>query len=211
MSSIRFPGKVLAPFMGLPMVAHVLNRITKVLDAGNVIMATSVEVTDDPLCLYANELGYQVFRGPLEDVFTRFRLCLNEFPCDWFFRVCADSPLLNSKLMDEMVAQITTGVDLITNVQKRTFPHGHSLELLKTSTFLTIDPACLSPEDREHPTNYYYSNTKNFNIINFENLDGEYSMQNYALDTIDDVPRLESLYPTMPYDFIPSFRMTDHP
>ena len=68
------------------------------------MLATSGEPADDPLAALMRELGVAVFRGPLENVFRRFQLCLEEYPCTWFFRICADSPLLHWEWVQILLA-----------------------------------------------------------------------------------------------------------
>ena len=104
MSSQRFPGKVLAPFNGKPLIAQVIWRLTQVISADAVVVATSMEPTDDPLAAYVRELGIAVFRGPLSNVFRRFQLCLETYPCTWSVRICADSPLPSSDLLQGVMA-----------------------------------------------------------------------------------------------------------
>src|ERR1700690_261368 len=89
MSSSRFPGKVLAPVNGKPMIARVIRCVAGSFGSDSIVVATSDETSDDPLASYIESLDVKVFRGPLENVFERFRLCLNTNPCDWFFRISA--------------------------------------------------------------------------------------------------------------------------
>jgi spore coat polysaccharide biosynthesis protein SpsF len=208
MSSSRFPGKVLAPVCGQPMIARVVEGARRIFDRQAMIVATSTEVSDDPLALYVQSLGVKVFRGPLEDVFGRYRLCLEENPCDWFFRLSADSPLLNSEILKAMVSYLDESLDLITNVQKRTFPHGHSAELLRAKRFTQIDPSRLSEDDREHVTKFYYSHTGEFRILNLENLDADYARLNFVVDTLDDLRRMEEMESKVQYDFRPRVKVT---
>jgi spore coat polysaccharide biosynthesis protein SpsF (cytidylyltransferase family) len=82
-------------------------------------------------------------------------------------------------------------VDLVTNVQKRTFPHGHSSEMICARTFSKIDPTRLSDDEREHVTKFYYSHPTEFKILNLENKDATYGDLNFTVDTIEDLRRLE--------------------
>lgn len=208
MSSSRFPGKVLAPVNGISMITRVVTGVIRAFDKQAVVVATSAELSDDPLALYANSLGVKVFRGPLDDVFGRFRLCLQENPCDWFFRISADSPFLNSTILKMMTLYTERPLDLITNVQKRTFPHGHSAELLRAESFSKIDEMQLSSDDREHVTKYYYSHADEFKILNLENTDVDYAKLNFVVDTLDDLRRVEAMETKVVYDFTTPVKVT---
>ncbi len=208
MSSSRFPGKVLAPVSGQPMISRVIGCVSRSFDSSSIVVATSNEISDDPLALYVQSLGVKVFRGPLENVFERFRLCLEANPCDWFFRISADSPLLNSGILKLMVSHSGESLDLITNVQKRTFPHGHSVELVNSQTFSGIDAELLSDADREHVTKFYYANANEFRILNLENTDTDYAKLNFVVDTLDDLRRVEEMELKVQYDFMPQVKVT---
>src|SRR5436190_24302869 len=91
MSSSRFPGKVLAPLHGQPLIRHVLERLAAVLPEQCIVVATSREASDDPLAAYLATLGVPVYRGELENVVGRFQRCLEAFPCEWLVRISADS------------------------------------------------------------------------------------------------------------------------
>jgi spore coat polysaccharide biosynthesis protein SpsF (cytidylyltransferase family) len=194
MSSQRFPGKVLAPFNGKPLIAQVIGRLTQAIPADAVVVATSVEPTDDPLAAYVRELGIAVFRGPLDNVFRRFQLCVEAYPCTWFFRICADSPLLQGALLP-MVLEYSqrSDLDLVTNVFPRTFPKGQSVEMLRSETFAAIQADLLSAEEQEHVTKYYYNNPDRFRILNLDSGDPKLGQMSYVVDTIEDIQRLEGV------------------
>ena len=195
MSSTRFPGKVLAPFKGHPVVWHVLMRIAQVLPKEQIVLATSSNPSDDPLAAYVLQLGFPVFRGPLDNVVERFQLCMRQYPCRWFFRVCADSPLFDWKQMERMmVYQDQTGIHLVTNNFPRTVPRGHGLEMIDSATFLKLDVGQLSAREREHATQYLYAHPEVFRIVNVESEDLSLASQNLCVDTPGDILRLEELF-----------------
>ena len=194
MSSTRFPGKMLAPFKGRPIIEHVVSRVARALPLSAVTVATSEALSDDPLALYVRKLGVSVFRGPLDDVFRRFQLCLQEHPADWVFRVNGDSPLFDAELVYKMQAYSdTTNLDLVTNVFPRTFPKGRSLEMINASTFLGLNPEELTARQQEHVTPVFYDNPNRFHILNIESADPSQAAVNLCVDTVEDLRRLESV------------------
>jgi spore coat polysaccharide biosynthesis protein SpsF len=195
MTSSRFPGKVLAPLRGRPVINHVINRLSKAVSPDSIVVATSTDVSDDPLVAYLANLGTRVFRGPLENVFRRFQLCLEAYPCSWFVRICADSPLLDSKLISMMLPHADAKSDLITNVQMRTFPRGQSVELINAQTFAGIEAGRLSAAEREHATQVFYADPVRYRIINLVSGDPSLARQNFVVDTIEDLHRLEQVFP----------------
>jgi spore coat polysaccharide biosynthesis protein SpsF len=194
MSSRRFPGKVLAPFRGQPLIRHVLAAIERALPSVPVVVATSRESSDDPLVSYLRTSSVEVFRGPLDNVFERFRMCLAEHVCDWILRISADSPLLDTGLLQAVVSHADkTNCDLVTTIFPRTFPRGRNAELIQVSTFMTIDTSELSEADREHVTPVYYRNPERFRIVNIQSANPQLAELSLAVDTVDDLHRLEQL------------------
>jgi spore coat polysaccharide biosynthesis protein SpsF len=194
MTSHRFPGKVLAPMAGEPLLLHLFRRLSTAVASEQIVLATSSHPSDDPLARYGEALGFAVFRGPLDDVFMRFRGCLDAYPCDWFARVCADSPLLDPALLQRLISVASgSDADLVSNIQTRTFPKGQSVEVVRASTFATVDPTRLMADDREHVTRFYYNHPDEFRIVNMTSADWKpgYDMPSTAVDTVEDLWRIE--------------------
>ena len=192
MASSRYPGKVLAPFLGKPVLAHIVKRIKASKINPKIILATSEDCTDDPLATYAKFLNIEVVRGSQDDVFRRFILTLNNFKSEAFFRVCGDSPLLLPFLFDK-AANIFNKYecDLVTNIFPRTFPIGMSIELIKTQTFVEIDKKIKNKNDREHITQFFYRKEKEFKIHNIKCIKPSDQKLKLALDFPDDLKKLE--------------------
>lgn len=196
MSSRRFPGKVLAPFLGRPIAAHVISSVSRVVPRDRIVVLTSTEPSDDPLASYARTLGVGVFRGSLDDVFGRFRACLGRHPCDFFLRICADSPLLDPMILAAVAALARRpDVDLATNVFPRTFPKGQSAELIRAEAFCGIDRRKLPACQREHVTPAYYEDPGSFRIVNVESGRPSWSRVHMDVSRPEDLARLEKAYP----------------
>ena len=141
MSSARFPGKVLAPFNGEPLIKRVLDQVSKISNINDIVVLTSTELSDEPLVSYLNSLNCNVFRGDLNNVFLRFKSALNCYPCEYCVRICADSPLLDSNLLQFMVDKCINKQDLLmlSNVPKKSFPSGQSVEIIKSELINETD------------------------------------------------------------------------
>ncbi len=193
MTSNRFPGKVLAPFRGQPLIRHVVSAIEQILSPEQVVVATSSEQSDDPLALYLSVDGIAVFRGPLNNVFERFRFCVSQYPCDWILRVSADSPLLDRRVLQAVIKHADQDYDLVTTIFPRTFPRGQNAELIRVSSFLNIDQRELSATDQEHVTTWYYKNADRFRIFNMDSGNSQLAQVDFGVDTVDDLHRLEQM------------------
>jgi spore coat polysaccharide biosynthesis protein SpsF len=192
MSSARFPGKVLASLHGTPILAHVLNRLSQAAPLADVLVATSDQVSDDPVAAYAPTLGVAVVRGPLDDVLERFRMCARLRPRRWIGRINADSPLLDATVVRRVLeARAGEPVDLVTTVFPRTFPVGQNVELIRTDALMRLRDDELTAQDREHVTQFFYRHPDRFSIRNIESTEPSRSGESVAVDTLDDLRRLE--------------------
>jgi spore coat polysaccharide biosynthesis protein SpsF len=191
MSSRRFPGKVLAPFRGRPIIWHVLDRVARALPEVPRVVVTSTDPSDDPLAAYLASIEVACFRGPLDDVFERFRLAARDRGAKWLLRICADSPLLDAHVLTAVVGAFDPALDLVTTTAPRTFPKGHNAELINAQTFAAIAASELDDEDREHVTRFLHRNRERFRVKNVESGDPALAQQELAVDTIEDLHRLE--------------------
>jgi spore coat polysaccharide biosynthesis protein SpsF len=189
MSSRRFPGKMLAPFRGEPLIRSVVRAVATALPDIPIVVATSVDPSDDPLVTYVASLGLPVFRGALDHVFDRFLACADAFPCRFILRVNGDSPLLGPRMLRAVAAE-SPEVDLVTTIFPRTFPRGQNAELLRVETMRAIDRSTLTAEDQEHVTPFFYRNATRFRIRNIESADPRLAECSVAVDTVDDLRRL---------------------
>lgn len=197
MSSRRFPGKVLAPFRGQPLIWHVLRAVQEALPEIPITVLTSTDPSDDPLAAYLSAQAMPVFRGPLDNVFERMCGGLLEYPCDWVLRVSADSPLLDARVLRAVVHHPQRDqCDLVTTIFPRTFPKGQNAELIRVGTLLQLGPATLSAEEQEHVTSVLYHHPERFRIVNVESGDPALAHMRLAVDTVEDLQRLEQLSDT---------------
>lgn len=191
MSSARFPGKVLAPFNNEPLIKNIINRLTanKIDNIDKIAVLTSIEPTDAPLAAYIASIDVNCFRGELDNVAKRFQQALVKYPCDYFVRICADSPYIEVDIIKQGIKCINEKIDLVTNVFPRTFAKGHSVEIIKSETFLNLDIDKFTKNEQEHVTKYFYNNQSKFNIYNFTSQ--QKSSLELCIDTIDDLKALE--------------------
>lgn len=194
MSSERFPGKCLAPLGGRPLIGRVVDRVAGAVGKDTLLLATSTAPSDDPLAGYVTSLGIPVVRGPLDDVAARFRAAVREHPCRWCFRVSGDSPFFDGALFGRFLEHVDrTGVDLVTNVFPRTFPRGHSLEMIRSRTLLDLDDEALTSDQREHVTRFFYDHADRYSIVSVTSDDPERAQRSYTVDTMEDLRRLERM------------------
>ena len=193
MSSQRFPGKVLTPLAGRPLIEHVVERCGKAFGPDAVVLATSSHASDDLLAQHAARRAWRHFRGELNDVVKRFQQCLAVYPCDWFVRISGDSPLIDPELIARIAERRSDDCDLVSNVQTRTFPPGQSVEVVRAACFAGLDSSGLSADEREHVTLAFYRAPAKYRIRSVLSRDPGLARQSYTVDTPEDLRAVEGL------------------
>jgi spore coat polysaccharide biosynthesis protein SpsF len=192
MSSRRLPGKVLMKLAGRPALDWVLDSVDRANRVDRVVLATSVEASDDPLESYARARGVELHRGPLEDVAGRFLEIVDRLAPRAFVRITGDSPLLDHRVVDEVVtAYEDDPADVVTTAFPRTVPSGQSVELVASEAFRRAYPD-MGPEEREHVTLRFYRHPEDWRIVGIEPRTAVRESP-VALDTAEDAERLEAL------------------
>src|ERR1700733_7255813 len=95
MGSTRFPNKVMQPIGGVPMIGVLLERLAKARRLHAIVLATSSDPRNAPLCEYVCRIGYRVVRGSEQDVLDRFYVAARESSAEVVIRITGDCPLID--------------------------------------------------------------------------------------------------------------------
>ncbi len=197
MSSSRLPGKVLKKVAGKPLLLYLLERLQRVKQLDGIVVATSLDPSDDILVDFCRESGVPCVRGPLEDVAGRFLLALQQYPADGFVRVCGDSPLLDQRLVSVGIEIFQRGgFDLVTNTLIRDHPDGQSVEVVSAETFQRIYPSMKDVGHLEHVTLFFYDHPDGFRIYDIK-AGTCYSDLRFVVDTPEDLLTFDTLVDAM--------------
>ena len=192
MNSKRLPNKVLTPISGKPIIDYLIEQIKYKNPELPIIVATSKKKADIDIVKHCERLNIDVFQGKLENVSSRFYNLMQSKSLTFCVRVCADSPLLDGSIISRLVKLINQKVDIVTNVNPRTFPKGQSVEVINCKTFISNYNKLNSKQDFEHVTRYFYNNSKVFNILNVQN-DKDLSSVNLSIDTERDYQKVSKI------------------
>lgn len=194
MSSRRLAGKILLTLgNGKSVLEFILSRLEET--GFEVVLATSGDPIDDPLCKKAQDLGISVYRGSLNNVAKRFFECAEKSGFDYAFRINGDNVFTDSQLIRDLYSKvIAENSDFGTNVDGRTFPIGMSVELIKVDFFESILSRIININDQEHVTSWLYANpTIGKRSYLFNEKYPDFSNVKLALDTIDDLNRVNRI------------------
>jgi spore coat polysaccharide biosynthesis protein SpsF len=192
-SSERLPGKVLKALCGKPLLAHLVERLRRSAVLDVIAVATSTDSSDDAVAAFCADTGIECQRGPLDDVLGRIHKAARALELDGIVRVSGDSPLLDPALVRQAVKLFRRGgLDLVTNVQVRSFPKGQSVEIIAASALDKVATKAKAPAEREHVTPYIYAHPDLFRIRNLVARVSRPTLQ-LSVDTAEDFARIEAI------------------
>ena len=191
MDSNRLPGKALLEAGGRPLLGHVLSFCRKVDSIDTIALATSDRLVDEPLYNFAKMNGITCIRGSLDNVAKRFLCAMEALNLDAAVRINGDSPLINPKLISDCIQRFKMGsFDLVSNVPKRTYPYGMSVEVIGINAMRHACAVMSDLKHREHVTKYFYDNQGKFNISIVTSGKPQFSEVQLAIDTREDFDRI---------------------
>jgi len=153
MTSSRLPGKVLLPVAGKPMLQHLIERLRAVPSLDEIIIATTVNSTDDTIDDFSREIGVCCYRGSEEDVMARVIGAAETAQADLVVEITGDCPIIDPQIVEQTIRIYNSNsADYVSNAHIRSYPDGMDaqvflLQTLKNSAEKTVDPL-----DHEHVT-----------------------------------------------------------
>lgn len=161
--STRYPGKVLRPIAGIPMIEHIINRLQQVSEFDRIVVAIPDKQAEEPLAAIALQSGADLIRGPEEDVLQRFILAGENFGANNILRICGDSPLTDLALVRSLIhrhlakkADYTCPADPV--------PLGTGAEVVRLSALKEAHENSDRPAHREHVTTYFHDHPESFAV-----------------------------------------------
>ena len=156
MGSTRLPGKALRELAGKPMVDWTLDRVALSKRVSEIWMLTTVDEGDSRLAAAVDE-SVRVIRGSEADVRSRFRTLLDLTQADSLVRVTADCPLVDGRLIDELIdLHLRQGADYSHIAAQPeyplSYPNGLNAEVFTAAAFSLMESLGDSPTFREHVT-----------------------------------------------------------
>ena len=204
MTSTRLPGKVLAPVLDKPLLAYQLERLARCTLANVIVIATTLNRSDQPIIEFAAKQGVATYRGSEDDVLSRYHGAAHSYHADTVVRVTSDCPLIDPGVIDCVIREFGIApdkYDYVSNTLQRSYPRGMDTEVFG---FETLDQAfreATLPAEREHVTPFIYHRPERYKLGNVCYPSDE-SRHRWTVDTKEDLElirrMLETLYPSNP-------------
>jgi len=197
MSSTRLPGKALLDLDGRSVLSRMVERVKRSDRLTRVVVATTMDPSDDPVEAACLAGKIDVFRGSLTDVLDRYYQAALQYKADVVVRLTGDCPLIDPVLIDDVVNElIEQDVDFACNRLpppfSRTYPIGLDVE---ACTFAALERAwkeATEKKDREHVLPYLYEKEGRFKVLQLDYKEDLGSMR-WTLDTPEDYTLLQEV------------------
>lgn len=196
MGSSRLPGKSLMEIAGVPLVWHVVHRLSGSRHIQHIVLATSTSPADDALADWAAEYGIACVRGPEDDLLGRFAMAAQSCDPDIIVRVNADAPLIDAGFIDRMIeTMIAEDADFVTLKPGAVVAHDGVDPMSRRALDLMLNEAREDPVAREHVTGWLKINPHRIKVATMDAPPAlAFAGARLSVDTPADVAFIEAVY-----------------
>lgn len=213
MGSTRLLNKIIMPLSGKPLLLRMIDRVLCSKLAGEVVVATTTENSDDrveEICI-ANRINF--FRGHSIDLLDRHFKTALEYNADAVVKIPSDCPLIDPNIIDRVLKfyiDSSAKYDYVSNLHPATYPDGNDVEVMSFSALKIAWENATKDFEREHTTPYIWENTDKFRIGNVEWQTGlDFSMSHrFTIDYMEDYLFIKAVYDEL-YQSNPKFSLYD--
>lgn len=194
LSSSRLPKKVLLPLGNNNnlVIDHVYQRLNLCRHVDSIYIATSEDKSDDELVQYCKKKQYNIFRGSLNNVLSRFSEIAKVSQASHIVRITADCPLIDPSIIDTcIIGCIAENYDLYS--LSGNFPDGLDVQVFSSKSLLDADFNATKDSEKEHVGPYIENNPEKFSIGQLKLFYKSESLR-LTLDEEDDYKLLSNIY-----------------
>jgi len=190
LNSSRLPAKVMLDLGGKTLLERVYETVNLSNCIDKTIIATSINSTDDPIALKAEDMNIEVFRGSLENVLERFYLAGKKYQAKNIVRITADNPLMDGKVIDSLIniyEEKKVDYSMFLNGV-----YGLSAEVFSFESLKLAYENSRNQYDKEHVTPFIRENSNMYNV----DISLKYAFPEIraTIDTLDDYIEMELFY-----------------
>ena len=198
MESTRLPGKVLKQIEGKPMLWHIVERLKKVKQSDELVIATSTNTEDRAVVELAESCSIRCFAGSEKDVLDRFYQASKEFRFEQIVRATGDNPLVDPEEADRLISiQLKTAADYSSNKSEVNsgLPVGIGVEVFSFPALERSWVEGKNEDHREHVDEYILQNRDSFNIQVLPAPEGKRAPHlRLTVDTMEDLSFIRAIY-----------------
>ena len=190
--SSRLYGKVLKKIGNKTLIKILIDNVRKI-NVDKIYVLTSDREIDNIIVEHVESCDVEIFRGNFDNLFKRTIDCIERNSIKNFIRLNGDTPFIHTELLNQSIKRFQNkNLNFISNIVKRTFPYGVSVEIFN-SKFYCLTSKYVESVNQEHVTAHIYENINNFvNYISIESIKNMCS-QRVVIDYDKDLKKFCSL------------------
>jgi spore coat polysaccharide biosynthesis protein SpsF len=197
------PGKVLLKALDRPLLFYLVERVRKVENADEVVIATTLTPEDQAIVKFCEANQLSLFRGSEEDVLLRYLQAAHQYSADVIVRITSDCPLIDPRVIDNVIQFfLDHDYDYVSNTLIPSYPRGMDVEVFSIAALEKTEKLAKKKSDREHATLFMYRHPEIFRLANAPYRE-DFSEYRLTVDTEEDYTLIqkiiEALYPTKRY------------
>lgn len=213
MGSSRLPGKILFPLAGKPLLVRIVERVRVSKLAGEIIVATTNDPSDDIITNICKKDNIHFYRGDSNNLLDRhYKASIDRKP-DIIVKIPSDCPLIDHAVIDKVLEYFISNYeiyDYVSNLHPATYPDGNDVEAMSFKSLTSAWQHAGRQFELEHTTPYIWENPDKFRIGNVMWESGkDYSMSHrFTIDYQDDYNFINSIYDEL-FPINPLFSLDD--
>jgi spore coat polysaccharide biosynthesis protein SpsF len=167
MGSSRLPGKVLMNINGKPAIQRLVDRLRLCRSLDDIVVATTVNKSDDALAKWCADYGVACFRGSEEDVLNRVVEANRFMRSDLIVEITGDCPLTDPQIVDLGVETfLAHSADVVSNCgSSLTWPMGQYVQVFPLELLADVDRLVDDAAVHEHVSLYFYEHPEKYKLI----------------------------------------------
>ncbi|MGD2118691.1 MAG: glycosyltransferase family protein [Chromatiales bacterium] len=159
MNSSRLPGKVLMDIGGVRSLECQVARMRRSRYIDEIVLATTVNASDDDLVKFADANQLAVFRGSEDDVMSRILGAARSVNGELQVQTTGDCPLIDAGIIDDVIQVYLDAdgkYDFVSNEIVRSYPIGLDCRVFPVDVLAEAEQLCSDPLHRVHGSTYIY-------------------------------------------------------
>lgn len=194
MGSSRLPGKTLMNVGGKPILERVIQQVSACKSIHSFVVATSYDLSDNPIAEYCHNRSINLYRGSCHDVLSRYAIAAQQHDANIVVRITGDCPLHSPDTIDDVVyAFIKSSADYVSNTSPYTRPDGQDVEVFSAKALSLAHASATESLDREHVTPWI-RRSDTIKKINYLHPGVRYALLRWSVDYLDDLHFADSVW-----------------
>ena len=160
-TSTRFPNKVLKKIGKFTVCEIIKKRVEKSKLSKQIIFAIPNNNKNKKLFHHLKKIKANIFLGSEKNVLKRYFYAAKKFKANNIIRITGDCPLIDGKLIDEMITKLKKGkFDYVNNAKPPHFSDGFDIEVFNFKSLRLAFEASTNEIEKEHVTPFIKKNKK---------------------------------------------------